>query len=108
MILKIFVNDQAYEVTVPKFVMQEGEEFFKELDSDLNKGYQMSRTWVDSPDIMQRCQIAADKILTALENSNEQLGMMMAGYILTRMPEVTAVYLDTEGNMLDHDLVVEP
>ncbi len=104
MILKIIYDEQTFNITVPEFILAEGEEYFKKLDTDLDKGYQMSRTWVEKPDTVQRCQIAADKLLTALHHDRKQLGEMMAGYILTRMPGISQIKMDTSGDMLLHEL----
>ena len=106
MILSVFVAEQTYNIEVPQFVIDEGDEFFAMLDRDMDKGYQMSRTWVENPDRVNRCQIVADRLLTALETDNQRLGMMMAGYILTRVPNVTGVRMNTEGDMLEHELIL--
>ena len=103
MLLKVIYDEQIFNITVPDFVVAEGEEYFKKLDSDLDRGYQMSRTWVEKPNTEQRCQIAADKLLTALHHDRQQLGEMMAGYILTRMPGVSQIKMDTSGDMLLHE-----
>jgi hypothetical protein len=65
----------------------------------MDAGWQMSREWVEKPDRLQRCQIVADKLLTALECENQKLGMMMAGYILARLPGVESVELDVQGEI---------
>ena len=106
MILNVFVDEQTYRIDVPQFVVDQGGEFFAMLDRDMDKGYQMSRTWVEHPDAVNRCQIVADKLLTALETDNEKLGIMMAGYILTRLPKVTGIRMNTEGDMLEHELIL--
>lgn len=102
--LRVLLDDQIFDIAVPGFILEEGEEYFKKLDAELDRGYQMSRTWVENPDNEQRCQIAADKLLTALHHDRQQLGEMMAGYILTRMPGVSQVKMDTSGDMLLHEL----
>ena len=105
--LNVMIDDQTYPFEVPQFILDEGEEFFAKLDRDMDKGYQMSRTWVDNPDRMKRCQIVADRILDAIHRENQQLGIMMAAYILARMPGTTGVRLSTEGDMLEHELIVD-
>ena len=62
----VTVDDQTYPFEVPQFILDEGEEFFAKLDRDMDKGYQMSRTWVENPDRLKRCQIVADRILDAI------------------------------------------
>ena len=99
MILKAIVDDQEYSLNVPDALLIEGEDFFAKLDRDMDAGWQMSREWVPAPNRLERCQIVADKLLTALETENEKLGLMMAGYILSRMPGVESVELDVQGEI---------
>jgi hypothetical protein len=99
MILKAIIDDQEYTLNVPDMVITQAEKVFAGLDQDMDKGWQMSREWVDNPDRMQRCQIVADKLLTALETENHRTGVLMAGYILSRLPEVETVEIDIQGEM---------
>ncbi len=99
MILKAIIDDQVYTLNVSDAVMQNARPFFAQLDHDMDKGWQMSREWVDQPDRLQRCQIVADKLLSALEKENDRLGMLMAGYILDRLPGVESVELDIQGEI---------
>jgi len=99
MILKAIIEDQVYTLSVPDPILQQGANFFDQLDRDMDQGWQMSREWVDAPDRMQRCQIVADKLLSALEKENHKLGMLMAGYILSRLPDVDSVELDIQGEI---------
>jgi hypothetical protein len=98
-ILKAIIDDREYSLNVPDTVIEQGEEFFAKLDADMDEGWQMSREWVQSPNRVERCQIVADKLLTALEKENERLGMLMAGYILTRMPGIDTVEIDIDGEI---------
>lgn len=102
----VMIDDQTYPFEVPQFILDEAGEFFAKLDQDMDGGYQMSRTWVDNPDRMMRCQIAADKILDAIHRENQQLSIMMAAYIISRMPNATGVRLSSEGDMLEHELIL--
>ncbi len=99
MILNAIIDEQVYTLNVPDPVIERGGEFFDQLDRDMDQGWQMSREWVDAPDRLQRCQIIADKLLTALEKENEKLGMLMAGYLLSRLPNVESVELDVQGEV---------
>ncbi|MFP4062929.1 MAG: hypothetical protein ACLFS2_09070 [Halochromatium sp.] len=99
MILKAIIDEQVYTLNVPDPVIARGGDFFAQLDRDMDQGWQMSREWVEAPNRLQRCQIIADKLLTALEKENEKLGMLMAGYILTRLPGVESVELDVQGEV---------
>ena len=102
MILKVFLEDQTYPIVVPDSVVTEAEDFFSFLDSDMDKGWQMSQFWVEDPDKNQRCQIAADKILTALNNDDQKAGVMFSAYILNRMPGTTELHLSLSGDMNEH------
>ena len=104
MILRIFVDEHEQQITVPDEILIEAKDFFDRLDKDMDNGYQMSRTWVAKPDLTQRCQIVANKILTALENDNHDTAALMAGYILSRVPNAYAMHLNLEGDMTMFDL----
>lgn len=99
MILNAIIDDQVYTLNVPEEFMEQAGDFFDRMDEDMDSGVQMSREWVGKPTLNQRCQIAANKLLTAIENENESLGRMMAGYILKRMPNIDSVQIDTTGDM---------
>ena len=99
MILKAIIDDQVYELNIPDALMEGARPFFDQLDRDMDQGWQMSREWVPNPDRLQRCQIVADKLLTALETENDRLGRLMAGYILARLPGVESVELDVRGEI---------
>lgn len=105
MILKVVVEDQVYPVTVPDEIVRDGEDFFAKLDRDMDKGWQMSRDWVDNPDLEQRCQIVGDKMLTAMHNNDQRLMLLLSAYVLNRVPNVTAIRIDTNGEMLETELV---
>jgi hypothetical protein len=97
--LKIIIDDEEYSLNVPDEIVQGAGEFFQKMDSDMDQGWQMSRDWVARPDRVQRLQIVGNKLLTALENENHDLGRLMAGYILSRAPEIDSLVLDTAGEM---------
>lgn len=101
MILKLIVDDQLYELNVPEALLAQAEPFFQKMDRDMNDGWQMGREWVEAPDKLQRCQIVANKLLTAIENEDDRLGRMMAGYILSRAPEIETVEPDLAGEIQD-------
>ena len=99
MILKLTIDDQTYEIDVDGQSMQEAEEFYTKMDSDMDKGWQMSRTWVEKPDLYQRCQIVADRVLGAFHSENQKMVLLMSGYILSRVPQVEEVLVDTTGDI---------
>jgi len=99
MMLTVTVDTKTVQIDVPQFIIKDGEDFFRKMDADMDNGWQMSREYVDNPNVVQRCQIAADRILTAMHNNNKDMLLMMAGYIVTRLPKVTHVTIDNTGNM---------
>lgn len=105
--LNIIVDGRTNAFEVPDEILVEAKDFFAKMDADMAKGWQMSRDWVESPDAEQRCQIAADKILTAIEAENEKMLMLMAAYILHTMPGVKSVNIDITGDMNETDLIME-
>ncbi|MDH5652330.1 MAG: hypothetical protein OEZ39_10790 [Gammaproteobacteria bacterium] len=99
MILNVIAGEQPIRIDVPEFVISDAVELFEKMDRDMDQGWQMSRVWVDKLSDTQRCQVAADKLLTAIETDNENLKIMMAGYILYKMPNVANIYIDMDGDM---------
>ena len=108
MILNVVVEDQVYPVTVPDAIVAEGEAFFSKIDSDMDKGWQMSRDWIDHPNQEQRCQIIGDKMLTAMQNENGKMMALLSAYVLARVPGITALRIDTNGEMLETELEIGP
>ena len=104
--LNIIVDGRSNAFEVPDPLLTEAQDFFARLDSDMDKGWQMSRDWVDNPNAEQRCQIAGDKILTAIETDNEKLLMLMAAYILKTMPGIKGINIDINGEMDETELIM--
>lgn len=107
MILKVVIDDQIYPIAVPEQIISEAGDFFNRIDSDMDKGWQMSRDWVDQPNQEQRCQIVGDKMLTALHNDNQELMVLLSAYVLARVPGVTGLRIDTNGEMLETEVVMD-
>nr|AFI78458.1 hypothetical protein ws138B4_0017 [uncultured bacterium ws138B4] len=108
MILNVVVEDQTYPITVPDEIIPEAEDFFMKLDKDMDKGWQMSRDWVDLPNQEQRCQIIGDKMLTAMHKDNAKMMVLLSAYVLARVPGITGIRIDTNGEMLETELVIGP
>lgn len=106
MMLNVYLDDQNFQIEVPQDIMDDAREFFARMDHDMDQGWQMSREFIEQPSLLNRCQIAADKLLTALHNGNRNMTLLMAGYILTRQPGVRGVNIDTSGDMLNTRLLM--
>jgi len=106
MILNIVIGENTIPVEVPDFIVTEASDVFDKIDQDMGSGWQMSREWVDELTAEQRCQVVADKLLTAMETENEKLRMMMAAYILNRVPGIKGVRVATDGEIQETELLM--
>lgn len=102
---KVVVADQVYAVEVPEELLEEAGEFHARLDGDMDRGWQMSREFVQRPDRLQRCQIVADRLLTSLTQGNDATAMLMAAYIALRVPGAIGVDIDATGEMQNTELL---
>ena len=99
MILNVVADGQTYPVEVPDSMLAEARPIFEKMDMDMDQGWQLGRDWLENPNPEQRCPIAADKLLTALETENRNMQIMMAAYILSKAPHVETVVIDTNGEL---------
>jgi len=97
--LDVIIDQQRHRIDVPEAMLAEAGPFLERVDRDMDGGWQMSSQWVETPDATQRCQIAADRLAQALETASGPLQQLMAAYILSRLPGVRAVAVDTTGQM---------
>lgn len=104
MTLKVIIEEQSYTLPVADDFLQKAASFFDKMDSDMGKGWQMGREWVEAPDSQQKLTIVADKLLTAIENDEKNTAMMMVGYIRSRAPSVVKIEMDVTGEM-GHDFI---
>jgi len=106
MILKVTIDEKTFPLELEEEMISSAQEMFVKMDADMDQGWQMSRTWVSAPDDIQRCQIAADKLLTAVQQEKTATVGLMAAYILNKLPGVQAVDIDTSGDMTLTDLIM--
>ncbi len=92
-------DDKSYALDVPDALVAEAADFFEKMDADMDCGWQMSRWWVPDPDLTQRCQIAADKLLTAMQRENTEAAMLMCAYILKKKPGTRRISINTDGEI---------
>lgn len=105
--LNITVEDTTRVLDVPDGLVRDAEEFFAKMDRDMDRGWQMSREFVEHPDRVQRCQIAAHRLLGALTVGKHDVALLMAAYILKRAPGVTGLDIDTTGEMSSTQLLFD-
>lgn len=106
MILKVVIENRTYPIKVPDEIIAGAGEFFDKIDKDMDKGWQMSRDWVDCPNQVQRCQIVGDKMLTAMHNDKQEMLVLLSAYVLARVPGAKELHIDTNGEMLETELVL--
>jgi hypothetical protein len=95
--LHIIVDDHSMNIDVPDSYLEDRRDGLDRLDADMDRGIQLGRDWIEHPEVTERCQFAADKLLAAIESHNEGLAMLAAGYILSRRPGTRSVRIDTGG-----------
>ena len=106
MILTVSLEDQLFDIDVPEKLIADAEDFYAKLDHDMDQGWQISRYWVENPDLQQRCQIVAEKIGNALFDNNQNMAMLMAGYILSRASDIQSVNIDTSGDITQTEFLL--
>jgi hypothetical protein len=105
--LDVIIDSKTHRIDVPPDMLAEGETFFQKMDRDMDSGWQMGPEFIEAPDTMQRCQIAANKLLVSVSAQNQLLVQLMAGYILKRLPGIKTVEIDTAGEMLNTEFIFE-
>ena len=105
--LIIEFDDKSYSINVPVTLVSEAQDFFEKIDSDMDCGWQMSRWWVPDPDETQRCQIVADKLLTAMTNRDESYAKLMCAYILKTKPATRRIHINTDGEIQGNEFLDE-
>ena len=97
--LTVILGEDEYPLKVKKKIIADAQDFFTQMDSDMSKGFQMSRSWVENPSQLQKCQIAADRLFTSIHLNKKETAVMMAAYIINKMPDITVIDIDTSGSM---------
>ncbi|MEE8388943.1 MAG: hypothetical protein V3R65_10230 [Acidiferrobacterales bacterium] len=105
--IKVTIGDQSKVVDVPDHILTGGKSFFDKMDNDMDRGWQMGADYVEKPDKLQRCQIAADRVLDAIGTHNDNLKLLMLGFILDRVPTVSEIVIDTGGEVMNTEIIEE-
>lgn len=105
--LRITVEGTTRVLDVPDALVREAEDFFAKMDGDMDRGWQMSREFVEHPDRVQRCQIVAHRLLGALSVGKHNAALLMAAYVLNRAPGITGLDIDTTGEITSTELLFD-
>jgi len=105
MILNLTIDSKQVQVQIPDLVLKEGHDFFSKIEADMNKGWRMGPEYIENPNIEQRIQIVADRLLVALESEKIDLTQLLAGYIMTRDPSIKSISIDLNGDPLSTEII---
>ena len=101
----VYIEDVGYTIEVDEQDIVNGQPFFSQMDSDMDGGWRMGPEYVHEPDITQRCQIVAERLLLSMEKQNESMIKAMAAYIVWRIPGIRELHIDTTGEPLLTEIV---
>lgn len=107
-ILNVVIDGNMYAIDVEEDIILSASSLFNKMDEDMNKGWTLGRDFVHSLNVTQRCQVVGDKLLTAIEDENEQMKSMMAGYILSRVPNIMSIHIDNTGEIQETEIELAP
>lgn len=105
--LNITIDQEPFTLEVSDGILQEAQAFIKDMDLDLNKGIQLGRHWIDEPSDEQRCQIAANKIVNAMHQENIRMVYLMSAYILSKLPNVKMVTINSDYEIDEIDFMYQ-
>ena len=97
LVLKIVLEDEQREIAVPGKLVTDAAPLLEKMDDDMDHGWQIGRRFTESPGTIERCQVAADRLLSALHTDNQASITLMACYILARLEGVASVYINAHG-----------
>ena len=97
--LEIIIEGQHQQISLDNQQLALAVPYIEKMDRDMDQGWQLGRRFLEHPNTMQRCQVAANRILIALGQENSSTVKLMSAYILTRLPGVRRVLIDTAGEV---------
>lgn len=102
---EVFFEEKHFAVEVNEQDIIDGQVFFSQMDRDMDNGWRMGPEFIHAPDITQRCQIAAERLMLAIEARKESLSRAMAAYIVWRIPSIRELHIDTSGEPLLTEII---
>lgn len=103
--LDVYIDNRTVVLDIPEAMRDEATEFFRKMDRDMEGGWRMGPEFIERPDRVQRCQIAADRLLGALSSANQTMVLLMGAYIAKHLPGVRGVRIDTHGEPLQTEFI---
>lgn len=99
--LEVWFEEERHQVRVTAENIAAGQVLFARMDRDMDQGWRMGPEFVSRMNDEQRAQVAANRLMVALEQGNAALTTAMAAYILSKLPDVVRVRVDTSGEPLE-------
>ncbi len=99
--LTVLIEDESREVDVTEDMITSAASLIRKMDADMDSGWTLGNEFVADLGTLQRCQIAADRLLTGLHTDNKATILLMAAYILTKLEKVQTVVVNTEGEICE-------
>ncbi len=100
----ITIDEESYTLEVSEKLMQELQSAHHDMDIEYDKGLQLGRYWIERPTLEQRCQLTADKVVSAIHQENIRLFYIMASYILRQFPALKKVTVSSDFEISDIDI----
>lgn len=101
----VYIEDEQYTVRINEQDIEAGMAMFDNMDKDMDGGWRMGPEFIHDPDIVQRAQIVAERLMLAMEQKNTILKTAMAAYIAYRIPNIKELHIDTSGEPLLTEII---
>ena len=102
----ITIDEESYTLEVKDELMLELKDAHQEMDAEYDKGLQLGRFWIESPTLEQRCQLTANKVVSAIHQENIRQFYLMASYILSKFPNLKQITVSSDFEISDIDIEV--
>ena len=104
MILNLNIDQESYEIEIKPELLEELKSILEGMDKEYDQGAQMGRFWVEKPSSEQRCQIAANNIVSSMHRENKRMLYIMSAYIIYKFPEIKGVTVTADLEMHEIDI----
>ncbi|RDH81069.1 MAG: hypothetical protein DIZ80_13195 [endosymbiont of Galathealinum brachiosum] len=102
----ITIDEESYTLEVKDELMQELQNVHNDMDAEFDKGIQLGRYWIDTPDLEQRCQFTANNVVSAIHQEKIRDFYLQASYILSKFPDLKRVTVSSDFEISDIDIEV--
>ncbi|WP_297526804.1 hypothetical protein [Thiohalobacter sp.] len=69
-----------------------------EIDADLDAGFELGGTRVESPDVRQKAFYAIEQMINFLERERTDAAAILCTYVGTRLPDLKIIHATDEGD----------